>query len=156
MIFEDDEELGELLEHAMGDEAVAAACAGHRRRLAALVRHLRRARGQGPQGKKQKPEVFSWEAHVARLTEAQFKRRYRLTWESFNKLLRVVSADLDIVNVEQAKRGRNGRVVSNAVKLAIGLRYMAGGDPQDLFLIYRVSLPYVYKCVLFGLSTPFG
>jgi hypothetical protein len=33
------------------------------------------------------------------------------------------------------------------VKLAIGLRYLAGGDPQDLFVTYSVSINYVYKCV---------
>ena len=90
---------------------------------------------------------FSWADHVARLTESQFKRRYRLTWPSFNKLLGLVNSDLSITNERLARNGRNGTVVSNAVKLAIGLRYLAGGDPQDLFLIYCVHLSYVYQCV---------
>ena len=35
--------------------------------------------GQGPQGKKRRTEsLFSWKDHVSRLTEREFKLRYRL------------------------------------------------------------------------------
>ena len=33
------------------------------------------------------------------------------------------------------------------MKLAIALRYLAGGSQLDLRLIYHVSSCYVYKCV---------
>ena len=43
--------------------------------------------GRGPQDvKTDKWTGFSWETHIARLDEAEFKRRYRLTAESFYAL----------------------------------------------------------------------
>ena len=147
-IFDDDPEFGELLDLALGDDnAAAAGGGGQKRRAAAAAAALSMRGGQGPQGKKEKVEPFSWDKHVRRLTTKQFKRRYRLTWESFNKLLEKLNPDLDIVNYKQAKNGHWGWIVPNAAKLAMALRYFAGGDPQDLFLIYHVSLGYVYKCV---------
>jgi hypothetical protein len=144
-LLDDDEELGELLERTFNRRAAAVAGVARRRRAIAML-SLKRA-ACGPQGKKMAVQAFSWADHVHRMTEAQFKRRYRLTWVSFNKLLGKVTADLDVVSVKQAKNGHQNTIVPNAVKLAIGLRYLAGGDPQDLYLIYCVSLSYVYKCV---------
>ena len=101
-LFDDEEELGELLEGVFGPrETSAAAAAMLRRRVAAFASH--QGGGQGPPGQKRRVQLFSWPDHVARLTEAQFKRRYRLTWPSFNKLLGILKADLDIVNQKQAK-----------------------------------------------------
>ena len=145
-LFDDDPEVGEFLERVFrAREKAGAAAAAVRQRVvaAASLQHV----GQGPQGKKMAVREFSWGDHVARLTEAQFKRRYRLTWPSFNKLLGLVSADLTTINPKRGKNSREGTIVPNAVKLAIRLRYLAGGDPQDLFLIYCVHLSYVYKCV---------
>ena len=75
---------------AESQAAVEAAirAAVHRRRLAAAAsaayRLGLRSGGQGPQGKKvPDPAPFSWTDHVARLTEAQFKQRYRLTFDGF-------------------------------------------------------------------------
>ena len=145
-LFDDDEELGELLERVFSAQHRGAVAGAVLRRRVAVCAALRPG-GQGPQGKKLPVRHFSWADHVARLNEAQFKRRYRLTWPSFNKLLRKIDADLDVLNPKQAVKSRDGTLVDNAVKLAIGLRYLAGGDPQDLFLIYCVSLSYVYKCI---------
>jgi len=44
-------------------------------------------------------------------------------------------------------RSNFGVVVAPEVKLAIALRYLAGGDPLDLKLIYHVGKMYVYDCV---------
>ena len=145
-LFDDDEELGELLERTFNRRKLAAAAGVAQRRRAIAMLSLKRV-ACGPQGKKMAVRAFLWADHVQRLTEAQFKRRYRLTWASFNKLLGKVTADLETVNPKRGKNSREGTIVPNAVKLAIGLRYLAGGDPQDLFLIYCVSLSYVYKCI---------
>ena len=147
VLFDDDEELGELLDSVFSAGLVGRRAALGMRRRAAAVATVMGKNGQGPQGKKLKGTPFSWVDHVMRLSESQFKRRYRLSWPSFNKLLRLLDDDLKVVSPKQAMRGNNGCLVPNAVKLAIGLRYLAGGDPLDLFLIYHVSLGYVYKCV---------
>ena len=65
VVFDDDPELGELLDLALGDDnAEAAAAAGHKRRMMAAVASMNATGGQGPQGKKHKVDAFSWEKHV--------------------------------------------------------------------------------------------
>ena len=55
-VFDDDEELGELLDLALGDnDATAAAAAAHKRRTAAAAAAIfPQEGGQGPGGKKEK------------------------------------------------------------------------------------------------------
>jgi hypothetical protein len=70
VVFDDDpDELGELLDLALGDaNAEAAAAAGHKRRMmVAAVASMNAPGGQGPQGKKHKVDAFSWEKHVRHL-----------------------------------------------------------------------------------------
>jgi hypothetical protein len=68
VVFDDDPELGELLDLALGDaNAEAAAAAGHKRRMMAAVASMNAPGGQGPQAKKHKVDAFSWEKHVRRL-----------------------------------------------------------------------------------------
>ena len=105
-------------------------------------------RGRGPQGKKRRDKTpFIWEEHVLRLTELEFKQRYRLDYDSFRALLQILRSDLEVVDAKQAMNGNWGQIVDVRVKLAIALRFCAGGTPLDLRLIYRVSHDYVYKCV---------
>ena len=107
VVFDDDPELGELLDLALGDaNAEAAAAAGHKRRMMAAVASMNAPGGQGPQGKKHKVEPFSWEKHVRRLTVKQFKRRYRLSWGAFNRLLDKLRPDLAITGPRH--RAKNG------------------------------------------------
>ena len=78
-----------------------AAAAEKRRRIKAALLLL--DGGQGPQGRKRREESpFSWEDHIAQLTERQFKLRYRLTYDGFNKLLDDdefgIRGDLEAVN----------------------------------------------------------
>ena len=103
VVFDDDPELGELLDLALGDDnAEAAAAAGHKRRMMAAVASMNATGGQGPQGKKHKVDAFSWEKHVRRLTMKSFKRRYRLSWGAFNRLLDKLRPDLTIINEKRA------------------------------------------------------
>ena len=83
-VFDDDEELGELLDLVLGDnDVIAAASAAHKRRMAAAAAAIfPQEGGQGPVGKKHKVKEFSWAEHVRRLTETQFQLRYRLNWRS--------------------------------------------------------------------------
>ena len=62
------------------------AVAVQRRRVVAALAALES--GQGPAGRKRRESPFCWEDHLARLTEAEFKARYRLDFDSFHELLR--------------------------------------------------------------------
>ena len=48
---------------------------------------------------------------------------------------------------KQARTAKWGELIRVEVKLALALRYLAGGSPLDLRLLYHVSKSYVYKCV---------
>ena len=50
------------------------------------------------------------------------------------------------MGVMKERRGTDSRATPGT-KLAIALRYLAGGEVIDLRLIYHVSHCYVYKCV---------
>lgn len=123
----------------------------HRRRLCAMAScaAATESSGQGPKGPKPEPHWpgFSWAAHMGRLTESQFKLRYRLTVDGFYKLVGILRKDLSVQDSVKAQNAKWGCVVGAETKLAIALRFMAGGDVLDLQLIYDVSKDYVYSCL---------
>ena len=104
--------------------------------------------GQGPQGRKAHRQMnFSWAEHVGQLTEEEFRLRYRFTFEGFYELLDKICDDLLVHDEELAATAKWGCVVEPETKLAMALRYLAGGSPLDLRLIYAVSKSYVYDCI---------
>ena len=126
------------------------AALAHRRRMVAAAMVVMNSSGSGPQGPKPKPpwEGFSWANHVARLSESDFKLRYRLTADAFHyKLLPLLRSRLAATDELRARYAKHGQLVEPETKLAIGLRFLAGGDPLDLKLIYDVSKDYIYKTV---------
>ena len=48
----------------------------------------------------------SWEAHVERMYDKEFKKRYRLSWLSFNKLLDMLNQDLKVVEYKMTKNSK--------------------------------------------------
>ena len=107
------------------DEYVAAVV--QRRRLAHAA--ARRRQASGPRGKKRKPLThFSWEDHLHRLSPRDFKARYRLDRASFEYLHAKLKVKLETRNKAQARRTRVGGAVRSEVRLAIALRYLAGGQ----------------------------
>ena len=97
--------------------------------------------GQGPCGRKRRELAhFSWEDHLLRLTEAEFKLRYRLNFDSFMDLLHILRADLVVSNEKQARFAKWGQLVMPEVKLAMALRFLAGGSPLDLKLMVVARL----------------
>ena len=121
--------------------------AATQQRWAAAVAHLLQQPEMGPVGKNQEVPDFSWERHIHRLTEDQFKLRYRVTPDSFDRLLRIIEPGLKLKDERQALKSRSGKPIQLQTRLAIALRYFAGGDPHDLFLIYGVSWNTVFKSV---------
>ena len=114
-------------------ELLCAALA-HRRRLLHSAALALQTDGQGPQGPKHRPEqdsLFSWAKHVRRMNEAQFKLRYRMTYDAFMKLLDEwgVRTQLDHsspASQKMASLAKWGVLVPAEVKLAITLRFLAG------------------------------
>ena len=122
------------------------AAAVRRRQVAAAMQLL--GGGQGPQGKKRRRRSrFSWTDHLLRLTESEFKLRYRLDFDAFSTLVRIIREDLKVSSETLARNAKWGKLVWVQTKLAIALRFLAGGSPLDLKLIYDVSVSYVYHCV---------
>ena len=75
-----------------------------------------------------------------------FRRAYRMKEPSFWRLLDLIEAKMG--NKRKRKRGRtpNGDIC-NGTRLAMALRYFAGGDPIDIAAVYKVNRSLVYESV---------
>ena len=82
---------------------------------------------------------FLWCDHVSRLTAADFQLRYRLDFEGFYDLLRMIKPALVVKDEQKARNAKWGDLVEPETKLAIALRFMAGGSPHDLWMLYDVT-----------------
>ena len=108
---------------------------GRKRRKAvavAVVTYLALNPGQhfrSPTGPNRSPVPFSWAAHTARLTEAESKRRYRMSKRDFDKLLEKVKADLVFKDSRQALRSRKG--ASLCVSFGVISRCASTGEPRS-------------------------
>ena len=90
------------------------AAAVRRRQVAAAMQLL--GGGQGPQGKKlRRRSRFSWTDHLLRLTESEFKLRYRLDFDAFSTLVRIIREDLK---------------VSSETLVVLGARALWAAEPQ--------------------------
>ena len=76
----------------------------------------------GPTGPNRQVRDFSWEDHVRYMTDAEFKLRYRVSWESFGELLRIVEPGLSVANELQAIKFRSGTTTQNNPKHDFGKR----------------------------------
>tara|TARA_B110000046_G_scaffold159651_1_gene172307 strand:+ start:315 stop:1571 length:1257 start_codon:yes stop_codon:yes gene_type:complete len=90
---------------------------------------------------------FSWRDHVDGMYEDEFKLRYRLSSDSFYKLLDIIRPELEVTDRQQQLRSRSGNPIQVETRLAVALRFCAGGDPLDLKLIYGMSKAQVMLCV---------
>ena len=118
----------------------------HRRRLIAAAAHLLTGECSGGGWKQRFPE-FSWQDHVENMYENEFKLRYRVSSDSFYKLLNILKPELEVTSHKHAWWTRSGKPIQLEARLAAALRYFAGGDPLDLMLIYGMSKAQVLLCV---------
>jgi hypothetical protein len=132
--------------------------------------------GQGPQGPKRvDPSPFNWLHHMDMLSPAEFKAHYRLSHEAFNDLLAMLRPMLEADDKKQASRSRRGELrratshvtprahptltgcpaklrypggaIPPEVRLAIALRFLAGGQTLDLRICFHVSQNECYRSV---------
>ena len=128
-----------------------------RRRLAHAAALQRQK--SGPRGKKRKPlSYFSWTDHLHRLSPREFKARYRLDLKSFNHLHNLIKSRIETGNKAQASRTRVGGEVQSEVRLAIALRYLAGGQVSfcgELHFGFTQCISFIFcmHSFLFSLRT---
>ena len=120
--------------------------AAHQQRLIAAALLLLSGESSGGGWAHRFPD-FSWEAHVDRMYEDEFKLRYRVSSDSFYKLLEILKPELDVTSHKHAYWSRSGKPFQLETRLAVALRFFAGGDPLDLKLIYGMSKAQVMLCV---------
>ena len=80
------------------------------------------------------------------LTSIQFRRMYRMHKESFNELVDILAPKLP--QQQPRKRGKdvNGPI-TNETRLAMALRWFAGGSKYDIACNHGVGVGEVYKSV---------
>lgn len=92
------------------------------------------------------------------LGESYFRRAYRMSYRSFTILHSTIRQDIVKVMVRYRNRSSsnsqnlppvpNGRI-STSVRLAVAIRYFAGGSPYDLQSVYGISHSCVHESVWF-------
>lgn len=85
-----------------------------------------------------------WKSHVSFLTPKEFKRVYRLSEVSFNRLLRLIWAD---IYTDPKYLRRCVAPVSPELRLAMTLRYLAGGNNNDIWVRFGVSESEMYRSI---------
>lgn len=75
-----------------------------------------------------------------------FRRAYRMKEESFWILLDLLDKEMGKKSARRRGKTPNGDI-SNAMRLAIALRYFAGGDPLDLMIVFKVSRVVILQSV---------
>ena len=95
----------------------------------------------GPTGPKLDKVVSrkDWDEHVECEGPRQFRRMYRLSIEAFHDLLSKIQHRISTDNVERAERSA-GSAVCPEIRLALTLRYLAGGSVWDFRSNYGVSI----------------
>ena len=93
-------------------------------------------------------QQIDWNEHVTKLLhENRFHREYRMSLEAFNQLLELLrpSITVNVVksNASSGLYSSNQHIYPELI-LAIGLRWLAGGNLIDICHVYGVSYPSVY------------
>lgn len=78
------------------------------------------------------------------LREAEFRKMFRLSRQSFNTMLMKVSRRLRVRDEKQAKCS-SGSSISNKTRLAVTLRWLAGGSHSDLCFAFGISSTSFFK-----------
>ena len=89
-------------------------------------------RGRAPGSTTIKRKRLDVDAHLRSMDPKLFRKKYRMSFESFYKLLDILEPHLRSTG-ENRKRGStpNGPITKSA-RLSMALRYFAGGDPADI------------------------
>ena len=96
------------------------------------VSSLNTQKGRSPGSKTIKRKRLNVDEHFLSMDPAMFRRKYRMGFDSFYKLLDILEPHLGDTG-EDMKFGStpNGPITKSA-RLSMALRYFAGGDPADI------------------------
>ena len=97
-------------------------------------------------GLKVRSDRKDWQRHVCRQGLRSFRRMYRLDICSFNRLLEMTRSELE-TNEKTKAINSCGSAVCPEVRLAMKLRYLAGGSVWDIQSNFEVSTTEFYRSV---------
>jgi hypothetical protein len=84
---------------------------------------------------------------MGEITDGDFRRMYRLSWDAFKKLLALLKPELEPIDQTRASNAKYGERVLPETKLAITLRYLAGSSIHDLKMIFKTSISTLYDWI---------
>lgn len=119
--------------------AAAAVAAVARRRTRARRNIIRRGRGRKKNAKTIKRDRSEVDDDIDDLSDAFFRRLYRMDKHSFQELLDILSLQLPATGMGRTKGAVPNGPISHKSRLSMALRYFAGGDPLDIAWIHRVN-----------------
>ena len=92
-------------------------------------------------------ERLVWDEHVRSFTGDEFKQAYRLSRESFHGVVEGIRSQLTTGDRLQAARSSSGPVSPPEVRLAVTLRWLAGGSLHDIHRLHKISKEEMYKSI---------
>jgi hypothetical protein len=104
--------------------------------MAALAGVEAAAQRSGPQGPKRKKERFDFYAYVEETSPLIFRRMYRMEYKGFLDLLELLRERITTKDTDQADR--NCGAITPEVRLAMSLRFLAGGQVHDIMMAFHV------------------
>jgi hypothetical protein len=87
----------------------------------------------------------------SKLTSSLFRRVYRMSRNSFDKLHSILEPALNRIFFPRGggvrKPGKSSYLIDTKTRLAIAIRFFAGASPYDLMRVHGVSLTSVFRSV---------
>jgi hypothetical protein len=87
-----------------------------------------------------------WKDRVDSLTDAEFKRTYRMTLDTFNAVLDQIRSKISRKDPKKSRRDLHGAVAAE-LQLSMTLRYLAGGSYLDIYQMHGVSRTTFYDTI---------
>lgn len=87
------------------------------------------------------------------MTEAKFKRMFRMSRRAFNALLEKIQPFMPVIDTDKAVNSA-GSEINNLIKLACTLRWLAGGSHHDVCTLFGVSDAAMFSCNRYGIIWP--
>ena len=93
-----------------------------------------------------------WDVHVSELRDGEFKRRYRMTRILFQTLLTILSSvstffKINVENTQNVINLHGAESIDPRHKLAVAIRWFAGGSYLDIRLVHCMGRSTIYCCV---------
>lgn len=95
---------------------------------------------------------LNWQQHVRLLVaEKNFERYYRMSLESFEKLVDLVRPTITFdEDMSIRSSGGTAAYISAEIVMHCLIRYLAGGSYLDIRLVGTISIPSFYRCLHIG------